>query len=322
MIEHKIIGQVMKSSDIALIAHISPDGDAIGSCLALSSALRKMGKKVDVICQDKHPSELEFLDNISDIIEPDKAKQKYSLCIAIDCSDIKRMGKSYNIFKASEVTVNIDHHTSNTFYADYNFVVPDASAAGELIYDLLIKADAKMDKGCAEALYTAISTDTGSFCFNNTNSKTYRIASELVAFGLDVDYITKQLYRNNKLQKVLLLREALNTLEFFYNFQVSVLTITCDMVKKIGAEDSDTENLVNYAIDIKGVKIGILIKEIGKNMVKLSFRSVENIDVSKIASVFGGGGHKRAAGAVVSLKAEEAKKAVLEVIQKTEELTK
>lgn len=314
MLEHKILETIQASDNIAIVTHVSPDGDALGSTLALQYALKSMGKDADMFCQDVPPPTYDFLKEIELFKKPENRSSQYSLCIAVDCSDIYRMGLCRDIFESASATINIDHHISNNNYAVYNLVDSKASATGEIIYRLLKLMNVKINKSCAEALYTAISTDTGSFNYNNVSAETYRIAADLIDLGVDVERTTKILFRTSNLQKVMLLKETLNTLELYKDNKVAILHITREMFNRTGSVESDAENMVNYAISIKGVEIGILIREIDDNYVKVSFRSAEKADVSKLASLFDGGGHKKAAGATINLTVENTKKALIEAI--------
>jgi len=308
---NEVIQQLQQSENIALIAHIQPDGDTIGSCLALAYFLEASGKKVTLYCQDKIPSTLEFLYGHEKFINIISENVVYDLSIAIDCSDEGRMGGSKSVFMSGKCTMNIDHHVSNTFYADINLVDTSAAATGEIIYRIGMGLTGSINRSAAEALYTAISTDTGSFCYGNTTSQSYRIAAQLVDCGIDIERITNILYKTNRIERIRLLGRALNSLTLYEDGKIAVIEITQEDLTDTGAMESEIENMVNYAKNISGVEIGILIKETEDGTVRASFRSNGRIDVSKLAGLFGGGGHYAASGASLSMNLANAKKKIL-----------
>ncbi|NLB42664.1 MAG: bifunctional oligoribonuclease/PAP phosphatase NrnA [Clostridiales bacterium] len=307
-----ILPIIRQAKQIALFTHIQPDGDAIGSCLALANALSDLGKSVDLYCQDEVPATLHFLLGTEQFQDNFDRAKHYDLSIAIDCSDEKRMGIFSDEYLAGAHTMNIDHHISNTLYANTNLVDPKAAATGEIIYILLRALTDKLGKDTVKALYTAISTDTGGFRYRNTTAQSYRIAADLIEYGIDVEQITTQLYKTNRLERVHLLVRALNSLTLYDNNRIAIITITQDDLLATGATESEIENMVNYAKDIIGVELGILIKEMTDGTVRSSFRSRGEIDVSKLAGQFNGGGHKAAAGASLNMNVEQAKANIIE----------
>ncbi|MGI6141072.1 MAG: DHH family phosphoesterase [Caldicoprobacterales bacterium] len=306
-----VLRQLQQSRYIAVIAHIQPDGDTIGSCLALAEFLEAEGKKITLYCQDKVPSPLEFLNGYDKFRNSEEEVTAYDLSIAVDCSDIDRLGNCYEIFKAGKHTINIDHHKSNTLFADINLVDTNAAATGEIIYRIGRELTGHINKYAAEALYTAISTDTGSFCYGNTTSNSYRIAAQLVDYGVDIERITTILYKRNRLERIRLLGRALNSLALYENNTIAIMAITREDLAATGAMESEIESMVNYAINIIGVEIGILLKEAEDGTIRISFRSKGRIDVSKLAGCFGGGGHHAAAGASMSVDIYQARKQIL-----------
>lgn len=310
-----ILPVLQQSKQIAVFTHIQPDGDAIGSCLALASVLYDMGISVDLYCQDEVPASLHFLQGIEHFQNKYNGDRQYDLSVAIDCSDEERMGLFSDIYPAGAHTINIDHHISNTLYAKTNLVDPRAAATGEIVYKLVRAFTNRIDKYVAEALYTAISTDTGGFRFRNTTAQSYRIAADLVECGIDVEKITTLLYKTNRLERVRLLERALSSLTLYDNNRIAIITITQDDLLATGATESEIENIVNYAKDITGVELGILIKEMTDGTVRSSFRSKGEIDVSKLAGQFNGGGHKAAAGASLDMNVEQAKASIIEQAQ-------
>ena len=198
-----IIGAINASSIIAIVTHINPDGDAIGSSLALMHAIKNKGKEVQVYCQDDIPQTFDFLAGVKNIRKPELIQNtKYDLVIALDCSDMDRMGSCNTIFNRSERSANIDHHISNTRYAQINIVDGKAAATGEIIFELIKKLINFKDKNIARALYTSIVSDTGRFAFSNTTSRTHRVVAELLDWGADQVEISNQLFKNYSLTKL------------------------------------------------------------------------------------------------------------------------
>jgi len=306
---------INNSSDIALIAHVMPDGDTLGSCVALKQALEIIGKKVDIYCEDPVPHTYSFLERIQKIKMPPEPIKQYELVIAVDCSDKERLGYTCNLlFDKAAKTINIDHHVSNTEYADINIVDSKAAATGELIYELIIELGVKPEKTIAEALYTAISTDTGSFCYSNTTSRTHYIIAKLLEYGVEVDKLSTILFKQHSIAWTRLLGKALETLELYLDGKVALIYISKEMIDKVGANEGDTSGIINYAKDIEGVELAIMLKE-EKDSVKVGLRSQYLIDVSQIARQFGGGGHIRAAGCKIETSLEEARNIILKAVK-------
>ena len=207
--------------------------------------------------------------------------------------------------------MNIDHHISNTQFADINLVDTSAAATGEIIYRIGRELTGYINKNTAEALYTAISTDTGNFSYGNTTSHSFRIAAKLIDCGVDIERITTILYKTNRVERIRLLGRALMSLQLHENNKIAIITITQEDLAITGAVESEIENMVNYAKDIIGVEIGILLKEMEDGTVRVSFRSKGKVDVSKLAGRFGGGGHHAASGASMSVDVNQAKKNIL-----------
>lgn len=293
----KISKKLKKSDNIVVFVHANPDGDAIGSIIAFSVALKNMGKNVDVFIENK-PEYLSFI--IEDWIKlysEINFDKKYDLCVALDCGEKDRMGEeALKVFDNSEFTIEIDHHKTNNNYADLSYVDTVASATGEIIYKLLKLMKSKITKQIAEALYIAIISDTGMFKHQNTTSKTLEVASKLINCGVDISTITHKLFYENSFERTKCLGDVLNTLDLYLDGKVGILYLTSEMMKKYNLKETELDGFVEYARNIKGVEIGIFIKQKTDNEYKVSLRANSDADMSEIAGVFGGGGHKGAAG--------------------------
>ncbi|WP_129597022.1 DHH family phosphoesterase [Anaerophilus nitritogenes] len=309
-----VVDVIEKSEKIIILPHILPDGDTIGSSMALCLALRKIKKDAHILLDEEVPSNIQFLNYIK-IDKNIPAHFQYDLIITVDCSDVDRLGERAKCIKDDINSLNIDHHLTNTYFARYNIVNSDAAATAEVIYNLIKSLKISMTKEIATCLYTGLSTDTGSFKYDNTSSQTHHIAALLLESDIDLNFINTQLYQNKPLYKVNLLGDVLNTLSFHFNNQVAILSITEDLLKKHNAKVGDVEGFIEYARDIKGVEVGILLKEMNECEIKVGFRAKYNVDVSEIAQKFHGGGHKKASGCTIYDHIDGAKQQVIEVIK-------
>lgn len=293
----KIIEKLRLSNDIVLLVHESPDGDAIGSIIALYRALEKMGKNVEAFIE-KIPSNCEFLiGSIGEeikVFEDMDENRKYDLCIALDCGDADRMGKAKVLFENANNTICIDHHYTNVGYANLNYIDGEAAATGEILYDMLSKMDI-IDKEIAIALYAAVSSDTGNFRHNNTQKHTFDIAGSLVEYGIDVSKISYHLFSETSLNRMRFMGNLLQNVEVELDGKVGILIAKKEDIERFSVNDSELEGMVDFARDIKGTEVGIFIKP-HNEMYKVSLRSNGNVDISGVAGKFNGGGHKFAAG--------------------------
>ena len=310
----QIVKAILESNFIMIFPHVIPDGDTIGCASALQRALRKAGKKVKIVDEKDIPDYLKFLieddeDTVDQLDQPD-------LCIAVDCSDMGRLGERKDTFLSGKNTVNIDHHPTNTRFASLNYVDDKASATGEIIFELLKKLNLQFDQFIAEAIYSAISTDTGSFKYTNTSSKSHLVAAELLDMGVDLNEISVELYQNTRLEKIRLEAEVLETLEIICDGKVASAYATKDMLKKTGATMDETEGFIEILRNIMGVEVAIFFKEVQNNEIKIGFRAKKYADVSKIAMQFGGGGHVKAAGCSIAGSLDYAKGLTYEATEK------
>ncbi|MDD3653077.1 MAG: bifunctional oligoribonuclease/PAP phosphatase NrnA [Desulfotomaculaceae bacterium] len=297
------IARAIKSAERILICgHIMPDGDSLGSVLALGSALEQLGKKVIMAGPDPVPQIYEFLPNKEKFRAGKPPESAYDTLIVLDCSVLKRLGSEYcDLPEQNHLTViNIDHHAGPDSFGHYRYIEPQAAAVGEIVFDLLEFMQIDITLEMAICLYTAIVTDTGSFRYNSTTSSTHRRVARLVELGVPVSRINVNLYEEKPRASNLLLGAALNTLSFSSCGKVAWMTVTRDMLRKVRAEDEHTEGLVNYSRGIKGVEVGLLFHELEGGKIRISFRSKEYVDVMCLAALFGGGGHSRAAGCEIA----------------------
>ncbi len=312
----QIVKSILESNSIMIFPHVIPDGDTIGCASALKRAFTKIGKKAQVIDEKDIPDYLKFLTQDYEDWEEFQQDQP-DLCIAVDCSDLGRLGERKDFFLTGKRTVNIDHHPTNTCFADLNYIDDKASATGEIIFDLLKGLNIQFDPFIAEAIYSAISTDTGSFKYTNTSTKSHLVAAELIDMGVDLNEVSVELYQNTRLEKIRLEAEVLETLEIICDGKVASAYATEDMLKKTGATMNETEGFIELLRNIQGVEVAIFFKETQTKEIKIGFRAKQYADVSKIAMKFGGGGHVKAAGCTINDSLDQAKKLTY---QATEEM--
>jgi len=310
------IGEVLrKNNNFLITSHINLDGDAIGSELAFYSILKKLKKRPIILNQGKLPKLYDFLPGVNNIqyLEDDYFDTKsIDVGIALDCSNVKRMGKTFEIFKNIKTIINIDHHASNENFGDLNYVDSSVSSVGEIIYELLrfINVDL-LDEDISTCLFTSILTDTGSFRYSNASSKTFKIASDLTSFGIKPHLIAANIYNRNTYPGLKLLGEALSTLEVDSSNYFSWLTISRKMLNNTKANDEEIEGIIDVATTLDNTEVSILFRETKDNKIKISFRSKGNFDVNKFAGKFNGGGHPNAAGCLCTGKMYKIKEKIL-----------
>ncbi|MHB9154071.1 MAG: DHH family phosphoesterase [Endomicrobiales bacterium] len=312
----KIAEAIKKNNTFFIAGHIKPDGDTIGSALALASLLRRLGKKPKVYTRETVPQYLCFLRDTKSIILTDRAEGEFDCAIILECSDLDRMGNLISLEQAATV-VNIDHHAIFSTYGDINYVEPHASSSAEQVYYLFKHMKMPMTCPEAEALYVGLVTDTGKFQQANTTPEAMRMAADLLEAGIEPQKIYDKLYATMPLSSLNLLGAALSTLKLSSGGRVAYMEITHKMYRDTGSDVTETEGVINYSMMIPGVVVGILFRETEHaGLVKASFRSRGGIDVNKIAGHFGGGGHKNAAGCSFSGGLKSAEKLLLDYLGK------
>lgn len=306
--------ELRKAPTVALFSHVSPDGDCIGSMLGIGLALEAMGKKVYMYNPDPIPRNLVFLPGVNKI--KTEMPDPFPNCLFfVDCADLQRVHLQKDNLPKEAVVLNLDHHISNQNFGSINWVDSNASATGELAYELICQLDVNLTQEIATNLYTAISTDTGSFKYSNTTSKTHQIAGKLIDAGIKIGDIHHYVYDQIPMVKLELLRRSLNQLQIYADGQLAIMTLRKIDFEESGAEESLSEGLIDHARTIEGVEIAILLKESKADVIRVSLRSNRWFDVNKIADRFGGGGHKRAAGCTLEVSLEEANQRILKTIE-------
>lgn len=302
------------STGVLLVSHVKPDGDSIGSLLSLGLALKKIyNDKINMVCLDDIPKNFKFLSGLENVSK-DINKINYDLIISLDCGDETRFSFDKYIFNKSSSIINIDHHISNTYYGDINIVDPNASSTAEIVYEIIKEMNIEVDVDIATALYVAISTDTGSFIYDNTSSKTHKIVSELIEKGIDVNKIVTNVYQSRSLQKTKLFIEGIKTLELLCEDRIAMVCIHNSLFSQTNTTKDDIDGIIEFIRDIETVEVACILREVSDNETKVGLRSKKYFDVSKLAKKFEGGGHVRAAGCTVHKDINESKKIIINQI--------
>ena len=286
-----VLEAIEQRREFVLTSHARPDGDAVGSVLALGEILRRMGKSTEVVLHDGVPIIYRPLPFASSVVQTSAVNGRYEAAIILECDSLLRtrlQGLERHFL------INIDHHASGKNFAQVNWIDCSACATAELIYRLARAAEVEISPEIATCLYTAILTDTGSFCFNGTNQRTFALAQELVRCGADPVAIAHAVYFSAPTSKMRLLGAALGTLHRDGN--LTWMYVTRDDLARCGAIDEDCEGLVNYALGIAGVEVALFLREIAGGRFRVSLRSKGALNVAAVAEMFGGGGHMCASG--------------------------
>ncbi|MDD5496493.1 MAG: bifunctional oligoribonuclease/PAP phosphatase NrnA [Candidatus Omnitrophica bacterium] len=312
----KVVEAIKKYRRFLVTAHVNLEGDSLGSQLAMKELLEGLGKKAYIIDNDPVPEHYKFLPGAHEVSNDLKAHVEFDAALILDCPTIKRIGQVKKVI-GSKLIINIDHHVSNEKFGNINWVDARASSAGEMIYRLFKAMNRPLTKEAALYLYIAILTDTGSFNYDNTSSVTHEIVSELLGYGLDPALVSERVYERRSVSDIKLLGLALATLKVNKKGDVAYVEVTKKMLKEANAEAPKSEGFINYPRSINKVKVAILFKEGGKHKgdIDISFRSKGDVDVNKIASHFGGGGHMKASGCVIKGSLAGVKKRVLAKIE-------
>ena len=294
---HDMLSALQNANSILLCTHISPDGDAIGSTLAMGRGLRKLGKQVTMACGDPVPELFLFLPGAKDMVTPEQLRDRqFDAALALDAADLARVGECGEAFLSAPVTAQIDHHPDNPCYARYNVVDGKAAAAGCLVYKALLGLGLTVDQEMAMCLYCAISTDTGNFRFRNTDGEAFAIMAELMKTGFQLPEAARPLHQLREEANVRLLGRAIDSLRIFGGGKCAAMALRPQDFRAANAKPEHNTGIVNYALDIPGVEIAYLAEQRENGQVKASLRSLPPWSVGEIARKYGGGGHDQAAG--------------------------
>jgi phosphoesterase RecJ-like protein len=300
---NSIIHQFNNGNKILVVTHANPDGDAIGSLIAMGLSLETLNKKITLYCESLIPAVYRFLPEVHRVVNK-IGNLDYDMAVILDCGDLGRVGQAASLVKQIPVIVNIDHHITNTYFGHLQLIDTSACATAEIVYRLIKQMGLSFGKAVATSIYTGILADTGSFRFSNTNREAFAICQEMVDIGVDPHNIAQHVYGTYSLSRIKLLNLALDSIELSENGKLSIMTLTQKMFDETNTKPEDVDGLINYAQRIEDVEVAALIQEHHNgnensrttNRFHVSLRSDGAFDVAAIAAMFGGGGHSSAAG--------------------------
>lgn len=290
-----VVRALLEGRSFVLPLHVDPDGDSIGSCLAMRDGLRALGKEAIVVSLSPVPEAYHFLPGVDSIIPLEKWERGQETLVIMDTSDLCRTGIHRDMIEGMKV-LNIDHHASNSGFGDVVYVDEAKSAVGEMVLEILDGLGASVTPQMATLLYAAVVTDTGSFRYDNTTESCLSAAARLVGLGAKPGAIAKQLFEQRRVASLLLLGQALSDLHLSQDGRVCWICVTREMMRRVGATDDDVDGIVSYTRMPRGVEVGVLFKEMEDGTTRVGLRANEYVDVGQMAKRRGGGGHARAAG--------------------------
>lgn len=309
-----IVEEIKKAESIVVLTHETPDGDAIGSSLAMYNALKQIGKNVDVIIPEC-PRNFNFLTGYNEIKKEGKITN-YDLAITVDCATIERLNGWQDYFDRANATINIDHHTKNGMFADYNYVNPASPACAQILIIVLEALNIKINKEIGECLLTGIITDTSGFKYQGVSSETFQFVAWLMQAGVNVSNVYKKALQIKTKSSFELEKIAMNRLEFLEDGKIAFTYITKQDEISVNAEPGDHEGIVEKGRDVEGVEVSAFLRQIEDKTYKVSLRANDYVNVSDVAMVFGGGGHVKAAGCKINGTPEQIKTTLVKVIKK------
>ena len=304
-----ILEEINKANSIVILTHENPDGDAIGTGLALYHALKGYGKNPDIIIP-AYPKIFDCLPCVKEI-KKESSIEKYDLAISVDCATIKLLNGFANYFENAKTKIVIDHHSTNTMYGDINFINPDSPACAQIMLFILEQFNMEITKDIGNCILAGIITDTGGFKYDGVNAETFEFVAWLLNKGINVSKLYRQVMQIKTRPNFELHRIANNRLEFLEDGKVTFTYITREDEEKVGAGTGDYEGIVENGRDIENVEVSIFIRELDNGYCKVSLRSNEYVNVADVCLMFGGGGHQKAAGIVMQGTIEQVKEKVL-----------
>ncbi len=308
----KIKQIIDQSQKIYIVAHVNPDGDAIGSTCAMYYALKSIGKDVHVI-MPSYSQVFAFLPGVSECVLKVE-EERYDLLICLDASDSTRLAISEEDYQKADHVIMLDHHQKSHPYGEIQYINDELSSASEIAYHVISYLQIPFDRNIASLLYTGIMTDTGSFNYSNTSADTHRVIANLLDVGIPSVEICKKLNDTMKESKLKLIAKAVENMEVFYDGKFRYCYIDYDTIHSLGIHDEDAEGMSNYLRMVEGTEVSAYVRGKSDGSLKVSMRSAGNVDISKIAILFGGGGHPRAAGYTMREDLEIEKQKLIEIV--------
>lgn len=309
-----LVQKIGKAKTFLIATHENPDGDGIGSILALAEGLKQKGKKVHLYIKDPVPKMYHYLPKHKLIKTRIPKNGKYDLSFIVDLGELERVGPDFINHPGRGETISLDHHARGEHNADFNFCLPKQASSGEVIFKVLKAMKAKITKPMATCMYTAMVTDTGSFKYSNTTQETFAIAAELMKQKVDVWEVAFNCFESSSPGRIDYLKRVLNTLEVHKNGKIAWIHLKQKDLKASGAAPDEAEGFINYPRSVEGVEVALAFKEQSPGKYKMSFRSKDYVDVAAIANKFDGGGHIRASGCRVEGSFEQVKAKILKEV--------
>ncbi len=309
-----IVEEIRLGNSFLLTTHEGPDGDAVGSSLALASLLRKMDKDVTVHFRDPVPDLYAFLPGAETVV-PHIPDRDYDVAVVLDIGELSRAGEEFCGFRRIGKIINLDHHLSCDTFGTHNLIDTTAAATGVLVHRIASHAGYSVDPETALCIYVSIITDTGSFRYSNANREAFSIAGEMIECGVNAWDVAEQLYENQPRKRLELLARCLPTLEVIGGGKAASVTVTLEMYASTGANAELTDGFVNYPRSIRGVEVAIFFRQLDEHKVKVGFRSKGKVNVAQFSAAMGGGGHHNAAGCTVEGSIEEAKARIYDLLE-------
>jgi len=307
---------LLRQGSLTVVGHSIPDGDCVGAVTAMLWALKNMGKDVNAIIEDGVPATYRFLKGTENISSLNNIPHINDCLVYLDCATPERVGDELaGLLPRVSTIINIDHHISNPGFGSHNLVDVNASSTCEIVYRLLKRMNTPITVDIATPLYCGIVMDTGSFQYSSTSPATHRLAADLLEAGVDLDLVRTRLFESKTILEIELQKIAMDSLEFSEDGRIASMQLSYDELSKLGAVGQHFEGIINMARNIENVEAALLFREIKPGMIKVGFRSKQSLDVNRVASEWGGGGHKRAAGATLQGELESVKKLVLAKVE-------
>jgi len=310
------IAGILKSRQrFVVMSHVRPDGDALGCTLAMALCLQQLGKDVTAWNEDGMLDKFRYLPGGEMVTVPPAEPQNFEVALVLDNAVRNRAGKAIQAVAHADVWINIDHHVTNEYYGDLNYIDATSPATGQILFELFRGQDLPLTYAMADNLFAAISTDTGSFQYPSTTARTYEIAADLIRAGVNVGELSQKMYESHPRRRLELLRALLNVLRFTSNDRVASFALSAETAARLGVLPEDNEGLIDYIRAIDGVVAAAFFEELGDGRVRISLRSKSpKIDVAKVCGLFGGGGHRLAAGARIAGSLAEVQEKVLQAL--------
>ncbi|MFM8395758.1 MAG: DHH family phosphoesterase [Acidobacteriota bacterium] len=312
----QVIELIEKYDRFAITSHIRPDGDSLGSSLALCWILKGLGKNAEVIMRDQVPHAYLRLPGSQEVRVVDDIDREYDAVFVIECSDVTRPGIPS---LADQFVVNIDHHSTTVLFGNLNWIDATAAAVGEMIYNLAKAIGARITPEIAGCVYAALLTDTGSFHFSNTTERTFKIASDLVRNGAQPAKLSQAIFYNYPFAKIQLVGSVLSTLERDESGRIAWIRMTREAMESSGASEEDSDNIINYPLTIGDVEAVAFFRELPNSTYRVSLRSKNRVNVARVAEEFGGGGHTNAAGFTIQADFNQLSREVIDKLREAVE---